>query len=63
MCPCTDAATPGTSPVRHTCLQRKRQGLLEAWRRERAQFLEDTAALLKEATQLAVERAETAADR
>lgn len=45
------------------CSQRKRMGLLEGWRRERAQFFEDTAALLEEQTQMAVARAETAADR
>lgn len=46
-----------------SCLQRKRHGLMEAWRRERLQFLDDSTALLQEVTQLAVERAETAAER
>lgn len=36
---------------------------MESWRKERAQFLEDSVALLQESTQLAVERAETAAER
>ncbi|KAF5840245.1 hypothetical protein DUNSADRAFT_17348 [Dunaliella salina] len=48
---------------KHKLLLRKRHGLIEAWRRERAQFLEDSTAVLQEATQLAVERAETAAER
>ncbi|KAJ9520978.1 hypothetical protein QJQ45_022703, partial [Haematococcus lacustris] len=44
-------------------LQRKRKDLVDAWCRERAQFLEDSKALLQEASDCAVAQAQAAVDK
>ncbi|KAJ9520391.1 hypothetical protein QJQ45_000142 [Haematococcus lacustris] len=47
----------------HKTTQRKRKDLVDAWCRERAQFLEDSKALLQEASDSAVAQAQAAADK
>ncbi|GFH08651.1 uncharacterized protein HaLaN_03643, partial [Haematococcus lacustris] len=47
----------------HKTTQRKRKDLVDAWCRERAQFLEDSKALLQEASDCAVAQAQAAADK
>ncbi len=44
-------------------LQRKRRGLLDAWAKEKSQFIEDSAALLEESQQVQTAKAQAAADK
>ena len=49
--------------TQHRLMQRRRRDVVEAWGRERAQFLDDSSALLQESAALAAERAAQAAER